>query len=386
MKQVSTFLTLSLLALFIIGCQSSEEEFKTNTYSAQEYNVLGSSLDLPEFPFKYSNGNLNHGIEVDHKGTFGRVLFYDTNLSADGKVSCASCHQQSKAFADDKAFSNGANGNITSRNSIALASFASFGRHYDPSIHGTEVPGLFWDERAGTIKEQLKQTINNPNEMGMELSEIVDLVNSKDYYRILHEKAYGSAQVAEDHVLEALEVFMNSIGSSTQNIESEIVSNLNYITGDSIVGNIKHEVGLRIFTDNCNGCHNLSLDLIEDRSNETLPTVANNGLSLAQNDLGVYEHTQDQQDVGKFKIPGLLNIGLTAPYMHDGRFATLEQVVEFYDSGINFSSNLDPALREGNHAKRMNLTDEEKTALVDFLKILTDENLTEEVKWSDPFL
>lgn len=386
MQQVRTLLIFSFLSVLLMGCQPEEEVTTKSAYSTQEINVLSASLNLPEEPFSYGFGNFDAGEMVDHKASFGRVLFYDKNLSADRSVSCASCHQQSLAFADNKAFSHGANGNTTSRNSIALSSFRSFGQHYDKTLNaGTNVPGLFWDERAEDVEDQLRQTINNPNEMGMELQDIVDIINTTDYYSILHQKAYGNTAVSESHILESIEAFINSIGSNNSNFENSVLENLNFITGDMVTGEIDNALGFELFVTNCNSCHGTSFNLVESATEGDRFSVANNGLTLADNDQGVYDYTQNEADRGKFKIPGLLNIELTAPYMHDGRFASLEEVVEFYNSGIQYSETLHPALKNGDQAKRLNLTEEEKTALVDFLKLLTDEEIKTNIKWSDPF-
>lgn len=386
MQQVRTLLIFSFFSILLMGCQSEAEVTTKSAYSPQEMNTLSASLNLPEEPFSYGFGNFDAGELVDHKASLGRVLFYDKNLSADRSVSCASCHQQSLAFADDKILSQGANGNTTSRNSIALSSFRSFGQHYDKTLNaGTNIPGLFWDERAEDVEDQLRQTINNPNEMGMELQDIVDIINSTDYYSILHEKAYGNAEVSEQHILESIEAFVNSIGSNSSKFETSVLENLNFITGDMVTGEMNNELGFELFVTNCNSCHNTSFNLVENAEELERFSVANNGLTLADNDQGVYEYTQNEEDRGKFKIPGLLNIELTAPYMHDGRFASLEEVVEHYNSGIEYSESLHPALKDGNQAKRLNLSEEEKTALVDFLKLLTDDEVKTNIKWSNPF-
>ena len=386
MNQLRIFTLLLAAFALLFGCQTNDQQLITSTYSPDELRVLSSNLDLPDFPYDYGLGNSSSKSEVNHKATLGRVLFYDKKLSSDGKVSCASCHQQALGFADNQAQSEGPNGNVTDRNSIALASLRNFGVHYDKTIDGRETPGLFWDERASSIKEQLKQTINNPNEMGMELHQISNLIENTDHYQILHEKAFGNTAVSEDHILEALETFINSISSTNSEFEGAVVGSLNYITGDSVVGETKFERGLQLFAKHCTSCHGQGMETISEIANPENISVANNGLKHAANDLGVYQHTGKLEDIGKFKIPGLHNIELTAPYMHDGRFATLEEVVDFYNSEIEFHENLHPSLRNGNEAKRMNMNEEEKTALVEFLKSLTDEKMITEVKWSDPFV
>ena len=389
MNQINIIILLSAIVAFAVACESdmNSEIEQADLYSLDDSKILSEYLDIPDLPYSYSFGNLEAGIETDHIATLGRVLFYDKDLSATKKVSCASCHEQSLAFADDSALSVGDHDNMTHRNSIALGSFRSFGRQYDNTSNSkSKTAGLFWDERTTSIKEQLKETIKNPNEMGMELNDIVDNLNEKEYYQVLSQKAYSSSKITEDNVLEALEVFMNSISSVNTVLETEVFGELNYITGDSVVGKIKNDLGLQLFVHNCGSCHRSNIDFVDDQSTGINATVANNGLSLHPGDKGLFQHTQDAKDIGKFKIPGLLNVELSAPYMHDGRFATLEEVVDFYDAGIEMNDNLHPSLMKGNAVKRMQMSQVEKTALVDFLKLLTDQNITEEVKWSSPFL
>jgi len=374
-----------IFALFITACQQEDLSTAKSGFSLEETAVLSSHLDLPQELYSYGFGNIEQSELLDYKATLGRVLFYDNLLSVDGSVSCGSCHDQSLAFADNKAFSHGANGNLTKRNSIALGSVRSFGIHYEETGNDKRItPGLFWDDRASSIREQLRETINNPNEMGMSLDEITSRVNQTDYYAVLSNKAFGTTKLDEDAVLEALEVFIKSINSTNTVFESEALGDLNYITGDSIVGETDLATGFQLFESNCNSCHSLNLSLHATDVKEKILT-ANNGLLLADNDQGVYEHTQKAEDKGKFKVPGLRNISLTAPYMHDGRFSSLEEVVDFYNSGINSNPNLHPTLTSNGAAKKMNFTELEKTQLIQFLESLTDVSLATEDKWSNPF-
>jgi len=338
-KLIFLFSALSLSVFF--ACQSDNLEELYVGYSAEEIAILNQELNLPDSPASYAVGNVNVQDAVDHKGTLGRVLFYDKNLSQDGSVACASCHQQSKAFADDVAFSHGVNNKLTDRNSIALGSLRNFGAHYQTKNSGKSAPGLFWDERAATIKEQIKQTINNPNEMGMSLDKISEYVNASEIYQVLGKKAYGKVSMGEDEILEALEVFVS------------------------------------------NSCHGNSLNLAKQEAGLII-TTANNGLTLTD-DEGMYEHTYEVADKGKFKIPGLRNISLTAPYMHDGRFSTLEEVVEFYNSEVTMSDNLHPLLVKDGVPKKLNLTEEDKDHLIGFLESLTGTSLLDEEKWSNPY-
>lgn len=384
MKRLTFTIFIVTSFLLFIGCHSDVDQITSSAYSQDELTILSSHLNLPDSPLSYAVGNINTGIEVDHIATLGRTLFYDKQLSADGKISCASCHQQNLAFSDNTSFSNGPNGNTTARNSIALGSLRSFGAHYADLADDT--PGLFWDERAHSIKDQLKQTINNPNEMGMELADITELMANTDYYEVLHSKAFQTKEITEDNVLEALETFINSIGSPSSKFEEEVKGQLNYISGDNVVGAIPFEKGLELFITNCSSCHGANLKLPLDLKIDNPINLANNGLELNQSDLGAFNHSQKAEDLGKFKIPGLRNIELTAPYMHDGRFETLEEVVEFYNSGITLHPNLHPSLRNGDQTKKLNLDESQKAALVEFLKSLTNDAIVNEEKWSNPFI
>lgn len=384
MKVLQIFLLVFAAIFGFIGCEKPSNESFSGDYTFEEIDLLNQKLKLPDDVYSYSFASENIDATADHKGTMGRVLFYDKNLSADGKVSCASCHHQELAFSDDKDFSEGVNGNLTDRNSIALGAFKSFGRQYDKTEDDIDVPGLFWDERAGTIKEQLRQTINNPNEMGMHVEDIVYMASNRDYYRLLNKKAFGTENIDEESILDALEAFINSISSESTRFETEIFGELNFITGDQVTGTTKHELGLNLFLKNCQSCHSGNINVPKLNTTTERLFVANNGLTLTS-DLGMYNHTALNEDIGKFKIPGLLNIELTSPYMHDGRFKTLEEVVDHYNEGITNQANLHPLLKDGSQPKKMNMNQEEKEALVAFLKALTDEDLTQNDKWSDPF-
>ena len=158
--KLTKLVPFSFLVIFcLFSCAPEENELSNGVYTAAELNTLSARLNLPTQPFTYDVGSRDSDKSVNDMATLGRVLFYDSNLSADASVSCATCHQQKLAFSDDIALSKGANGGITKRNSIALGAVKHFGRHYEKSDnHNT--PGLFWDERATSIKEQLLSLIH----------------------------------------------------------------------------------------------------------------------------------------------------------------------------------------------------------------------------------
>ena len=355
-------------------------------YTAKEVATLQQYLNLPAQPFAYSFAPPPHmgttaTTEIDvAKATLGRVLFYDKALSADFSTSCASCHQQSLAFADDKAFSEGIQNRITSRNSIGLGSFVSVALYYPSSSN------LFWDGRAHSFIEQMEETIANPNEMGMSMDAIIERLEEQPYYEILFKKAYNNSdKITAQRMMEAIAEFMFSIKS----VNSKLDKALNFggftptsdFSLDLQLLSAQENRGKKLFADNCYSCH---------RSSITFPSTsqlehANNGLDMTYTDEGIGGVNSFGPHIGSFKIPSLRNIELTGPYMHVGRFETLEDVLDFYSNDIQNHENLDPRLKRHNEPIRFQFSEEDKADLLAFLKTLTDPTLLEDEKFSDPF-
>jgi len=339
-------------------------------FTAEEIAILSKQLDIEKFDYIR-----NVPIPEQYKIFLGRVLFYDTHLSEDESVSCSSCHQQKYAFADNVAFSRGANGNVTDRNSISLASFGSFAAHYEEEDQTESLVenSFFWDERVGELNEQMLETFANPKEMGMELAEIGRRVENLDYAKVLHDRAFQGQPVTTHNVVEAIGAFVNSINSTASKFDTSFLFRPSIeIKEDFLNFDESQNNGKKIFLEKCASCHAFSL---EDRLRglfDNLETTASNGLDLEYSDIGLATHTSLAEHNGVFKIPGLRNISLTAPYMHDGRFATIEEVIEFYSTGIQAHPNLSDALKDENGAPiRMNFTEQEKQDLTAFLETLT---------------
>ncbi|WP_445750098.1 cytochrome-c peroxidase, partial [Polaribacter sp.] len=308
--------------------------------------------------------------------TLGRVLFYDKSLSANGTIACASCHKQDKGFSDDEVLSIGFEGGFTGRHSMTLinARFYQRGR-------------FFWDERASTLEEQVLMPFQDPVEMGMTLDEVVSNVEKQSYYPELFESAFGSKEITADKISKALAQFVRSIVSF----------NSKYDQGRALVNapganfsnfTAQENMGKNLFFQTipngggaCFGCHTTEAFISAN------PGPQNNGLdAISTTDTGAGAVFSNPIFVGRFKTSTLRNIELTAPYMHDGRFATLEEVVEHYNSGIQAHPTLSPALTDGNgNPIRLNFTETEKAALVAFLKTLTDTSVSSNEKWSNPF-
>ncbi len=299
--------------------------------------------------------------------TLGRALFYDKRLSQNQTISCSSCHQQAHGFSDPRKFSPGFLGGLTTRNSMGLANARWYQRR-----------AFFWDERAATLEDQVLQPIQNAVEMGMTLPALVTRLSAEPYYTTLFTNAFGDATVTANRISRALAQFVRSIISTQTKFDAGIpVGFTNFTAQENQGRQIFNGVG------NCTSCHG---------TDNFVPglNINNNGLENPYVDKGVGALTGLPQDEGLFKVPSLRNIELTAPYMHDGRFATLEEVVEFYNSGVVNHPNLSPPLRNppgpgAGQPRRLNMTAAQKAALVAFLKTLTDLGVTTAEKFSDPF-
>lgn len=245
---------------------------------------------------------------------------------------------------------------------------------------------FFWDERAATFEDQVLKPFQDEVEMGLTLTELVDLVNEQPYYASLFESAFGDTEINSDRIAKALAQFVRSIVSyqskydiGRAGVMSPGAAFSNFTTSEN-TGKLLFFRPVQIGGAGCAGCHSTEAFIAPG-------APRNNGLDAASaTDLGAGEVFTAPQFVGTFKVGSLRNIELTAPYMHDGRFSTLEEVVEHYNSGIQNHPTLDPVLKGiVGQPLQLNLSASQKTALVDFLKTLTDVSVATEEKWSDPF-
>jgi cytochrome c peroxidase len=229
------------------------------------------------------------------------------------------------------------------------------------------------------LEDQVLQPIQNSVEMGMTLDLLVARLSAEPFYAELFSNAFGTPTVNSDRISKALAQFVRSIVSGQSKYDQGVASNFTTFTN-------QENQGRAIFNGagNCNACHG---------SDNFVPgnLIFNNGLENPYIDKGVGGITLRAQDEGLFKVPSLRNIELTAPYMHDGRFATLEQVVDFYNNGVVNHPNLSGPLRNppgapgAGQPRRLNLSNAQKAALVAFLKTLTDTSVTTDEKFQDPF-
>ena len=336
---------------------------------------------LPETPYDYDGielpGHLQHNSVLrwdnspgdnpitDAGATLGRVLFYDVRLSRNESTSCASCHRQEHGFSDPRPLSLGFDGKPTARNAMGLA-FARYDR----------TRRFFWDGRTRTLEHLSLEPIQDPIEMGMTLADLEDRLAATAFYPDLFVDAFGTPEVTSERVAQALSQFVRSIVASNSRYDAAREAEEG-LFGRPLAGLTDQENrGLELFfgKGRCEQCH--SGDMFMGNG----PT--NNGLDSTFTDLGV----GGGRGRGAFKTVSLRNIELTAPYMHDGRFATLEEVVDHYSTGVRKSRTLDPRLRGvGGRPSRPAFSDDERAALVAFLRTLTDSTIVTDPRWSDPF-
>ncbi len=372
MKKSLFLLAASLF--FVVSCTKEGSNVFEGSYWTEEYQTLEQAgLDLPNTLIDYNENNTTFINHDNALVTLGRVLFYDKNLSAAGEISCASCHDQSLAFADDEALSVGVRGERTTRNSMALGQFQNFREYYGGS---NPIP-LFWDGRQTTFHDQMVETMSNPIEMDIDMNQMTSRVNDLPYYQVLSKYAYQSTdRLSAEDITGAIDAFMKTL----INFESKFDDNY---SGGSLTTNFSgfsasENRGKNLFINSgCDNCH------ILDGSNTV--TFANNGLDMNSADLGQEIATQSSFDRGKFKTPKLRNIAVTGPYMHDGRFETLDEVLDFYSTGIQSTTNLHSDLKSGGQAKKFNFSSQDKEDMIAFFNTLTDHNLLTAEKWSDPY-
>lgn len=286
----------------------------------------------------------------------GRQLFHDTRLSS-GTQSCASCHAQEHAFADERRFSLGAQQQAGKRNAMPLFNLAWH-------------PAFFWDGRAATLREQVLMPIQDQNEMNETLPNVITKLGADKSITTAFEQAFGSPEITTERIAKALEQFLLTFISQESRFDraTRKVAELSESEKRGLqlfVTEFDPKRGLR--GADCFHCHGGTLF--------TSQAFANNGLDLSTDDIGRMAVTKNEADRGKFKTPSLRNIARTAPYMHDGRFTTLEEVVEHYSSGVKRGATLDPNLAKHPEVG-LRLTTQEKADLVAFLKTLTDEPFT----------
>ena len=356
----------------------------------------GPGVDGPRLPatsFDYLNNNVptyikdfiaahpecdntpqNNTITNDG-ATLGRVLFYDKSLSINNKIACASCHHQDKAFTDGLATSVGFQDGHTRRNSMSTVNVRFF-----------REGKMFWDMRANNLEAQTLMPITDPIEMGMHsLTEVENKLRSISYYPGLFKKAFGTEEINSDRISKALSQFLRSIVSFRSKYDEGLSNNFANFNAQEIRGK------QLVMQFNCVECHS-DLISVSGRKNPTFIILENSGFNTGNGsnnaldelytDNGIGERTNVARDMGTFKMPSLRNVELTAPYMHDGRFTSLQQVIEHYNNGAKDHPNRGIQIPKGGYKI---FTEADKNAIIEFLKTLTDKSLLTDPRFADPF-
>ncbi|MEZ4987764.1 MAG: cytochrome c peroxidase [Saprospiraceae bacterium] len=329
-----------------------------------------------ETPFVLSHDGLPPpNLPTDNQLTvqgvqLGRMLFYETKLSRDGAMSCATCHLQTDAFSDNRRFSIGIRGMEGTRQAMPI---------FNMAWHSN---AFFWDGRASRLRDQALMPIQDPLEMDETLENVITKLSNDKTYTDQFIRAFGTPEITPQRLGLAMEQFMLTIVSNRSKYD-DYKAGLVALTESEERGRLLFETEYNPFFPEFSGADCLHCHGGTNFENDQ---YMNNGLDtdMEMTDQGRFLVTQNSADKGTFKVPSLRNIALTPPYMHDGRFQTLEEVIDHYNTGIKTSATVDPTVLN-TQATGLFLTDEDKQDLINFLLTLTDYHLLEEPAFQSPF-
>jgi cytochrome c peroxidase len=340
------FLFYGIVIIFFSACSANEEDLYTPTPLPLNIPAVFAQNILPPV-IPSDNPQTVEGVKL------GKKLFFDKILSGNNTQSCASCHQPSMGFTDGLPISIGVNGNFGLRNSMPLHNLAW---NYQQKFN--------WDGSATTLEMQVRGPITNPFEMNNTWPNLLAILNQHSNYPELFRQAFNVKTITEVEVTKALAQFIRTLISANSRFDK-------YVMGENTL--TPQEInGFNIFMDedrgDCFHCHgNFFNPLWTDN------TFHNNGLDSSFSDLGLFDSTGDPRDIGKFKAPSLRNLAYTAPYMHDGRFNTLDQVIAHYSTGLVYSVTIDP-LMKAVASGGVQLSAQDKADLKAFLLSLSDDS------------
>jgi cytochrome c peroxidase len=360
---IKPFLIYGIVAVTIVYISSA---FRSSGNASQDPYPLAYPANFGNMIYVPADNPLTvAGVEL------GRKLFYETALSANNQVSCGSCHKQELAFTDGKQFSTGVDGSLTKRNSMAL-------------INLLWADNFFWDGRAKGLEQQVKFPLEDQHEMGQSMEVSAKKLNEINAYPELFSKAFGSTTINADRIAKALAQFERTLISSNSLYDKFLAGN--YIPDSSQLRGMKlfftnpqPERGIRGAA--CGHCHSGPKTYSE--------LYHNTGLDNTPVDQGRAEFTNQSSDKGRFRVATLRNIALTAPYMHDGRFRSLNEVLDHYSDHIKEQPKLSPFLKGLSNEKDrtgLNLSKDEKTDIISFLQMLTDSTFITDPRFSNPSL
>ncbi|MES2733951.1 MAG: cytochrome c peroxidase [Bacteroidota bacterium] len=356
------YFTLTFVFFLLLAAtwskESSDPLIETGVYEFKYPSNFGNRFTIPA-----DNPMTKQGVHL------GRMLFYEKRLSSNNSLSCATCHQQKLAFTDGQAFSRGVDAIETKRSSMSIANLLW-------------VRQFFWDGRAKSLEEQAITPMTDPHEMGQSLEESAKKLQQASIYPPLFKLTFGSDTITGDRITKALAQFERTLISSNSKYDQYLAGEYQPTAQekrghDLFMTHPAPEQNLR--GANCGDCHGGYKTFME--------FYHNNGLEAEPKDIGREALTKKYTDRGRFRVPTMRNIALTAPYMHDGRFKTLEEVLDHYNEHVQGSSSLAPLISEATNeigGKSLKLTSEEKQDVIAFMHMLTDSTFITDARFSDP--
>lgn len=350
MKLRHIILLVLTLVVGVTACRK-ENDGISPTWTPYELDVPSN---FPPMSIPQDNPMSVEGIEL------GRRLFYDERLSDGDFMSCASCHEPSLGFGDDTPFSAGFAGALGTRNSMPL-----FNLGWQPYF--------FWDGRAATLEDQILEPVVNPIEMHENWPNVIDKLRLDPLYPDMFYQAFGVSVFDSTHAAKAIAQFLRTIISADSKFDR-------WRRGEpGVILTPSEQVGFSLFLTedgDCFHCH--AEPFFADFS------FKNNGLENPPfADSGAYNVTGNPADIAAFKVPSLRNLVFTAPYMHDGRFSTIDDVINFYSTGVNDNAHTHPFMQFAGNGG-VDLTPQEKADLKAFLLALTDSSLINNPDFQDP--
>lgn len=382
-------MTMAVACALLLACSSPSSEQKVVRRAAPNLPATlydYASRDWPQHFFEETEffemqrplveeDNTPKNNPISNAGaTLGRVLFYDTSLSNNGTISCASCHDVEIGFSDKRRLSVGFAGGETGRHSMGLTNARFYGE-----------ARFFWDQRAATLEDQVLMPFQDLVEMGMTLESLVERIEQTPYYAPLFAQAFGDQEVSPERISKALAQFVRSMVSTTSRYDqgramvqrrSDPFPNFSEMenTGKQLFVMPQGQGGLGCFT-----CHK--------GEGFVAALAVTNGLDPNwSEDPGFGVVSGQVRDLGTFKVPSLRNVALRPPYMHDGRFATLAEVIDHYSDDVKAHPNLGIPFRlHGGAVRQLGLNQVAKDCLIAFLETLSDPTMLADPKFADPF-
>lgn len=354
-KEITKLVSFTFLILVSVSnCKQKKE--------AGSSNIKQGTYWADTIPYPERNPLTTEGVEL------GRMLFYDPILSAKGNISCATCHQQTLAFSDGIALSNRGNtGKLLERHAQSLINLA---------WHN----GFFWDGGAKNLESLVFAPLTHPDEMAADVPKLIEKLNTRFDYRARFNKVFKQDTIHAAFIARALAQFQRTIISDNARYDQIMQANK---TNDDFYFSTFEYKGKVLFEEKCSSCHAGLFFTDFEYHNNGLDSIFPTGPEAVGK--GRARVTLKAEDMGRFKTPTLRNIALTAPYMHDGRFENLREVLKHYSEGIKYSETLDSLLINEEGEMGIPLEESEQQAIIAFLQTLTDSSMLTNPAWSNPF-